>query len=250
MRFIAMRGFALAAAALLLAACGDEGPLTGPVTGAGGRVVFTPDPLATIRGVTIRPEAPSTPNDNRWIVGSAFYFDPGEVSHPDTVPGVKQIGMLSVSYAGLALPEGAIEASLRLARWTGNYWMDLPGSFANPTDRLVRAPVNLDDGPGLFAVFTPTGMVVYIEEDPFGNPAAGDSLRLSVRHETDVPLSSITATVLDRTRTLVPDSPYSAYWYVGWIPLDGLPRGQHVVRATATRIDGLALTDTMVFTRS
>ena len=249
MRLSAMRRLTLAAAAMLLAACGENGSPTGPVTGAGGRVTFTPDPLATVRGITIRPETPSTPNNNRWIVGSAFYFDPGQASHQDTVPGVKQIGMLTASYAGLTLPEGTIEARLRLAVWTGDSWMALPGSFANPTDKLVRAPFNLEYGPGVFAVFDPRGMGVSIEESPSGN-FTGDTLRVAVQVDADIPVVSVVARMNDRSITLGRASPGSDRQWTGWLPLHGLPSGQYVVRATATRVDGLALTDTMVFSKN
>jgi len=154
--------------------------------------------------------------------------------------------MLTVSYAGLTLPEGIVEARLRLAVWTGDSWMTLSGSFANPTDKLVRAPINLDYGPGVFAVFDPRGMGVSIEEGPSGS-FAGDSLRVGVQVESDIQVESVIARMNDRAITLGRASQDSDWQWTGWIPLDGLPRGQYVVRATATRVDGLALTDTMVF---
>lgn len=221
--------------------------MIGPVTGAGGRVTFTPDPLATVRGATIRAEAPTILNDNRWIPGSAFSFDPGQASHRDTVPGMKYIGTLTVSYAGLTLPEGVPESSLRLADWTGDRWLALTSSIANPTDKVVRASVDLEAGQRLYALIGSRGMYVYIRD--WGS-IAGDSLYVTVETWSDVPLVSITATVVDRSIAFVPDAANSTSSSAGWIPLDGMTPGQYVVRATATRVDGVALTDTMVFSKN
>lgn len=232
----------------LAAGCGGDDPITGPLTGAGGRVTFTPLDGVTVRGAAIRAQAFAPPHDNRAIPGTAFWFDLGLVSRPDINPAPNHAGTLTVSYAGLALPEGTVESRLYLAWWDSRSWLRVEGSTVSPTDKLVSAPIPEDFGARQYAIIGNTGLYVRIEDSPIAL-VGGDSLHVTAWTASDADVSSVVASVEGRSVSLE-GTPSRSGPYTGALPLTGLPSGEYILRVSAARTDGLALTDTAKVTKN
>jgi len=246
-RRIAAGVLVIAMPVVAFAACGGESTISGPISGADGRIIFAPASGVTLRGADLRGTVPRSPNDNRWIQGSGAWFDPGAISAPASEGSTPYLGTLTVNYRGLTLPAGTLESGLYLAWWDSRSWIKVEGSTVNPTDRTVRAPLYGDFGARQYAILGDKGMYVRIEDGPDGR-IGGDSLRVVVWTRSDVDVTSVAASVAGRQVTLTPESPWGPY--TGHVPLTGLARGEHVLRVTATRTDGLAISDTAIVTKN
>ena len=243
----AMKRLLIAAALVSAAACGAERDVTGPLTGANGRVTFTPTPDVRLRGVTIRKQEPASPNDNRWIPGSGFWFDPGKVPDRTEYPG-DSLGTITVDYSGLTLPAGTKQDSLFLAQWDGEKWLRLDGAVVDVSRRVVVTPVPRWPVRAQYALLRPEGTSVLVA---LGQRfIGGDSVLVHAWVGSNVISERVTAYLGGKSAALtfhdnVPRfQPSNPNWR-GWLSIAGVRPGDYLLRVTATQADGREVSDTM-----